>query len=329
MTAKYGTPYFQNYVGSNLDPKSIRAMCCRLNINQNELISRPGHIFAAGDSTGSIGVVTLNVNRLGYEAKNKKDFLEKVEHYMRIARDALEIKRDVINKNMENGLMPFTRVYLGNFNNHFSTIGLCGMNEACKNLIDQDISTPEGKQLTIETLNFMRDRLREFQNETGNLFNLEATPAESASYRLAREDKKLYPDIKTSGENAPFLTNSTQLPVDYTDDVIAALEHQNDIQPLYTGGTIFHTFLGERMTDWKSARTLVKKIAENTRIPYFSITPTFSVCPIHGYVRGEHFNCPFETNGKSDEEVEVSDKILHADAKDVHASLVQEHKINN
>lgn len=309
MTAKYGTPYFQNYVGSDLDPKSIRAMCCRLNINLNELIRRPGHIFAAGDSTGSIGVVTINMNRLGYEAKNKEDFFEKLEHFMRIAKDSLEIKREVINKNLENGLMPFTKAYLGNFNNHFSTIGLCGMNEACMNLIDKDISTLEGKELTIETLNFMRDRLKEFQNDTNNLYNLEATPAEGASYRLAREDKKMYPDIKTSGEAAPFLTNSTQLPVDYTDDVISALEHQNDIQPLYTGGTIFHTFLGEKMTDWKAARTLVKKIAENTKIPYFTITPTFSVCPIHGYVRGEHFNCPFETNGKRAEEIDTVDKI--------------------
>ena len=301
MTAKYGTPYFQNYVGSDLDPKSIRAMCCRLNINQKELIQRPGHIFAAGDSTGSIGVVTLNVNRLAYEAKNKKEFFEKINHYMRLAKDSLEFKRKVINKNLENGLMPFTKVYLGNFNNHFSTIGLCGMNEACLNLIDKDISTPEGKQLTIETLDFMRSRLKIFQEETGSLYNLEATPAESASYRLAREDKKMYPNIRTSGEAEPYLTNSTQLPVDYSDDVVSALEHQNDIQPLYTGGTIFHTFLGERMTDWKAARILVKKIAENTRIPYFSITPTFSVCPIHGYVRGEHFNCPFESNGHADE----------------------------
>jgi ribonucleoside-triphosphate reductase len=302
MTAKYGTPYFQNYVGSNLDPKSIRAMCCRLNLDQRELMRRPGHIFAAGDSTGSIGVVTLNVNRLGYEAKTKEEFLKKVEHYMILAKQSLEMKRKVINKNLENGLMPFTKVYLGNFNNHFSTVGLCGMNEACMNLIGKDITSEEGKQLTIDTLNFMRDRLKEFQNETGSLYNLEATPAEGASYRLAREDKKMYPDIKTAGTDAPYLTNSTQLPVNYTDDLISALEHQNDIQPLYTGGTIFHTFLGERLTDWAAARTLVRKIAENTRIPYFSVTPTFSVCPVHGYVRGEHFNCPFESNGHANKE---------------------------
>jgi anaerobic ribonucleoside-triphosphate reductase len=315
MTAKYGTPYFQNYVGSNLDPRSIRAMCCRLNINQKELIQRPGHIFAAGDSTGSIGVVTINVNRLGYEAKTKEEFMEKIAHYMKIAEQSLEMKREVINKNLENGLMPFTKVYLGNFNNHFSTIGLCGMNEACMNLIGKDISTPEGKQLTIDTLNYMRERLKEFQNETGNLYNLEATPAEGASYRLAKEDKKMYPDIRTSGEAAPFLTNSTQLPVDYTDDLLAALEHQNDIQPLYTGGTIFHTFLGERMTDWNAARMLVRKIAENTRIPYFSISPTFSICPIHGYIRGEHYTCPYETNGHADDEQAETP--------------VQEHGINN
>jgi ribonucleoside-triphosphate reductase len=280
-------------------------MCCRLNINQNELIQRPGHIFAAGDSTGSIGVVTLNVNRLGYEAKDKKEFFEKVEHYMRIAKDSLELKREVINKNLENGLMPFTKVYLGHINNHFSTIGLCGMNEACLNLIGEDISSPEGKQLTIETLNFMRNSLKSFQKETGSLYNLEASPAEGASYRLAREDKKMYPDIRLSGESAPFLTNSTQLPVDYTDDLIAALEHQNDIQPLYTGGTIFHTFLGERLNDWKAARILVRKIAENTRIPYFSISPTFSICPVHGYIRGEHHYCPYETNGTNKAEIDA------------------------
>jgi ribonucleoside-triphosphate reductase len=297
MTAKYGTPYFQNYVGSNLDPRSIRAMCCRLNINQQELVQRPGHIFAAGDSTGSIGVVTINMNRIAYETKTREEFYAKLEHYMRLARDSLEVKRAVINKNLENGLMPFTKVYLGTFNNHFSTIGLCGMNEACLNFLGKSIASPEGKQFAIDALNFMRGRLKEFQTETGNLYNLEATPAESASYRLAKEDRKMYPEIKTSGKAAPFLTNSTQLPVDFTDDIVEALEHQNDIQPLYTGGTIFHTFLGERMTDWSAAKNLVKKIAENTRIPYFTITPTFSICPVHGYVRGEHFNCPMESNG--------------------------------
>lgn len=292
VTAKYGTPYFQNYVGSSLDPRSIRAMCCRLNLDMSELINRPGHIFAAGDSTGSIGVVTINMNRLGYEAKNEKEFFEKLKYCMSIAKDSLEIKRKVIEKNLSNGLMPYTKAYLGTFRNHFSTIGLCGMNEACLNLIGKSIGTPEGKALTIRTLTFMRETTREFQKETGNLYNLEATPAESTSYRFAKLDRELCPDIITSGKNAPYLTNSTHLPVDETDDAIEALEHQNDIQPLYTGGTIFHTFMGERMSDAESCKRLVRKIVYNTRIPYFTITPTFSVCPDHGYIIGEHLTCP-------------------------------------
>jgi ribonucleoside-triphosphate reductase len=292
MTAKYGAPYFQNYIGSGLDPRSIRAMCCRLNMDMNELVNRPGHVFAAGDSTGSIGVVTLNVNRYAYESKNREEFFDKVKHFMIIAKDSLEIKRRVIENNLKGGLMPYTRVYLGTFRNHFSTIGLCGMNEACLNLIGKDIASAEGKQLAIDTLKFMREMTREFQKETGNLFNVEATPAEGASYRLAREDKKIHPDIKTSGKRFPYLTNSTQLPVGHTDDIVEALEHQNDIQHLYTGGTVFHGFVGERLSSWDATRTIVKKIAHNTRIPYFTITPTFSVCPVHGYVKGEHYNCP-------------------------------------
>ncbi|HDD72479.1 MAG TPA: ribonucleoside triphosphate reductase, partial [Candidatus Aenigmarchaeota archaeon] len=292
MTAKFGTPYFQNYIGSDLDPRSIRAMCCRLNINQKELMNRPGSMWGPGDNTGSIGVVTINVNRLGYEAKNEDEFFEKLLHYMLLAKDSLEIKRKVIEKNLQVGLMPFTKVYLGTFANHFSTIGLCGMNEACVNLLGSDIASPEGKALAIKTLKFMRETIREFQEETGNLYNIEATPAEGASYRLAREDKKMYPDIYTAGTRFPYLTNSTQLPVNYTNDLVFALEHQNDIQPLYTGGTIFHTFLGERLPDWESAMILVKKISENTKLPYFSITPTFSICPVHGYIRGEHHTCP-------------------------------------
>jgi ribonucleoside-triphosphate reductase len=216
---------------------------------------------------------------------------------MRLARDSLEIKRRVVERNIKSGLMPFTKVYLGSFKNHFSTIGLCGMNEACVNLLGKDIASPEGKKLALDTLNFMSERARDFQRETGNLFNVEATPAEGASYRLAREDKKHHPKIYTAGEKRPYLTNSTHLPVNYTNDLIFALEHQNDIQPLYTGGTIFHTYLGERMPDGESAMVLVKKIASNTKLPYFSITPTFSVCPVHGYIKGEHHTCTFNTNG--------------------------------
>jgi len=307
LTVKYGLPYFQNYVGSGLDPKSIRAMCCRLNINQTELLKRPGGMWGPGDSTGSIGVMTININRIGYEArkeagkndkKAKEIYFDKLGQYMNLCKNALETKREVIERNMKNGLMPFTKRYLGGFSNHFSTIGICGMNEACLNFLGKDISTPEGKQLAIDTLNFMRDKCLEFQRATGNLYNLEATPAEGASYRLAKEDKKIYPDMITAGEKEPYLTNSTQLPVNKTDDLIEAIEHQNDIQPLYTGGTIFHVFLGEKMSSGKACKELVRKISTNTKLPYFSITPTFSICDEHGYIKGEHFTCP-EPNGDS------------------------------
>jgi len=296
-TAKYGMPYFQNYVGSGLDPSSIRAMCCRLNINQNEIMTRPGSMWGPGDSTGSIGVFTINMNRIGYEAKSETEYFEKLRHYMELGKQHLEIKRRVVTRNLQNGLVPFTKVYLGTFNNHFSTIGLCGMHESCFNFLGEGIETDQGKKFTIKVMNFMRDVIRGFQKETGNLYNLEATPAESAAYRFAREDKKMYPDIKTSGKRVPYLTNSTQLPVDYGNDAIAAIEHQKDIQPLYTGGTIFHTFLGERMSSGEACKLLVKRIAHNTPLPYYSITPTFSICPVHGYIRGEHYTCPLEVNG--------------------------------
>ena len=305
LTAKYGLPYFQNYIGSNLDPKSIRAMCCRLNLDQNELMNRPGSMWGPGDNTGSIGVITINMNRLGYEAETEEEFFDKLKHYMTLGKDALEIKRKIIQKNLDNGLMPYTKAYLGTWDNHFSTIGLCGMNECCRNFLEKDISTKEGKEFTIKTLNFMRGTLKEFQKETGNLYNLEATPAESAAYRLAKMDKKYCPDIITAGEKEPYLTNSTQLPVDYTEDAIQAVEHQTDIQPLYTGGTIFHTFLGEKMSSGEACKNLVKKIAENTRLPYFSITPTFSICKEHGYIAGEKPICP-----KCGKETEVYSRIV-------------------
>jgi ribonucleoside-triphosphate reductase (formate) len=294
MTAKYGAPYFQNYIGSGMDPSSIRAMCCRLNLNMLELTRRPGHTFAMGDNTGSLGVVTLNLNRIGYETKgNKEAFFAKLAHYMDLSKESLEIKRKLVNQNLENNLMPYTKRYLGHFNNHFSTVGLIGGHEMCMNFLGEGLETKAGKAFMIEVLEFMRTQLIKYQRETGNLYNLEATPAEGASYRLAKWDKRMYgDDIFTSGEGEPYLTNSSHLPVDFTDDAIAALEHQNDIQTLYTGGTIFHTFLGESMSSWESCRALVKKIAYNTKIPYFSITPTFSVCPEHGYVNGEHSTCP-------------------------------------
>lgn len=292
VAAKYGLPYFQNYIGSSLDPRSIRAMCCRLNLDQTQLLQRPGGMWGPGDSTGSIGVVTLNLNRLGYEATDEADFYQKVAQYMELAKESLEIKRTLIDENLKKGLMPYTKAYLGTFHNHFSTIGVCGMNECCLNLFGETIATKRGTEFTIKVLHFMREKLIQFQKETGNLYNLEATPAEGASYRLARCDKRLHPDIITAGCTEPYLTNSTQLPVDYTDDLVAALEHQDKIQPLYTGGTIFHTFLGERLESAQACKMLVRKIAYNTRLPYFSITPTFSICKEHGYLKGEVSVCP-------------------------------------
>lgn len=292
LTAKYGTPYFQNYIGSNLDPGSIRAMCCRLNMNTNELMNRPGSMWGPGDSTGSIGVMTLNLNRMAYEAKNQEELFDSIKRYMLLSKDALEIKRKLITKNLKNGLMPYTKQYLGTFRNHFSTIGLVGMHEASKNLIGKGIETEEGTQFAIDTLTYMRNICLEFQKETNNLYNLEATPAESTAYRFARLDKQFHPKIFTSGDKEPYLTNSSQYPVDKTDDAVEALIHQNKIQHLYTGGTIFHTFLGEAVSNGESCKKLVQKIAFNTRLPYFSITPTFSICKDHGYINGEHFNCP-------------------------------------
>jgi ribonucleoside-triphosphate reductase len=291
-TAKYGFPYFQNYIGSDLDPKAIRSMCCRLMLDKSQLLNKGNGLFGAGEQTGSIGVVTLNMNRLAYESKTEEEFLEKIKHYATLAKNSLEVKREVIEKNIKAGLMPYAKSYLGNFSTYFSTIGLVGMNEACLNLLGKNIATKEGKKLAINALIYLRDVIKQFQQETGHLYNLEATPAESASYRLAKLDKEMHPDIKTAGTKMPYLTNSTHLPVNHTNDPIEAMEHQNDIQPLYTGGTVFHTFLGERMTDGSACKLFLKRAATNTKLPYISITPTFSVCPVHGYVKGEHFKCP-------------------------------------
>ncbi len=291
VTAKYGIPYFQNYIGTHLDPGDIRAMCCRLNLDQRELLNRPGNIWGPGDSTGSVGVVTINLNRIGYESKTPQEFFIRLKSMMVLAKESLETKREVVNNMMERGLIPYTLVYLGHFDNHFSTIGVCGMHEACLNFLGKGIGTPGGKKFTIEVLQFMRDTIREFQEETHNLYNLEATPAESTSYRLARLDKAKYHSIITSGtDKNPYLTNSTQLNVDATRDVFEAIEHQRDIQPLYTGGTIFHSFLPESI-DRETCKKLVRKISE-TGLPYFSITPTFSVCPDHQYIKGEIPQCP-------------------------------------
>lgn len=292
VTGKYGIPYFQNYLGSGLDPESIRAMCCRLHLDQKELIRRPGNMWGPGDATGSIGVATINMNRIGYEAEGDENkFYEILEHRMDVASQSLETKRETIEGFMESGFVPFTKSYLGHFKNHFSTVGLCGMNEACINLFGKDIATDEGKNFTIKTLKFMREKIKHYQNESGNLYNLEATPAESTSYRFAKRDKEIYPNIFVSGDGTPFLTNSTQLPVDLKTDLYFALKHQEEIQTLYTGGTIFHTFVGERL-DRESAKNLVRKIAQTTKLPYFSITPVFSICPTHKYLPGKNEECP-------------------------------------
>jgi len=304
VTAKYGIPYFQNYMGTDLDPGDIRAMCCRLNLDQRELLRRPGNMWGPGDSTGSIGVVTINMNRIGYRSSSRSEFFATLKNMMTLAKESLETKREVVNNMMAKRLMPYTLVYLGHFDNHFSTVGICGMHECCVNFIGKGIGTPEGKDFTIEVLNHMRETIRQFQEETGNLYNLEATPAESTSYRLARLDKEKYHRIITAGtEKYPYLTNSTYLNVDATRDIFEALEHQKDIQPLYTGGTIFHAFLPEAI-DRETCKKLVRKIAE-TSLPYFSITPTFSVCRNHGYINSEAHNCP-----ECGEETEVYSRIV-------------------
>ncbi|MCC7296507.1 MAG: ribonucleoside triphosphate reductase, partial [Acidobacteria bacterium] len=291
VTAKYGIPYFQNYIGTDMNPGDIRAMCCRLNLDQRELMRRPGNMWGPGDSTGSIGVVTINLNRIGYVSKTPEEYKARLRELMDMAKESLEVKREIVNSMLKRGIMPYTKVYLGHFNNHFSTIGVCGMHESCLNLLGKGIGSPEGRAFAVEILNYMRDVLKEYQNETGNLYNLEATPAESTSYRLARLDKQKFPQIVTSGtDKHPYLTNSTQLNVDATRDVFEALRHQETLQTLYTGGTIFHTFLPEAI-DGETCRKLVRKISA-TRIPYFSITPTFSVCENHGYLKGAHPSCP-------------------------------------
>ena len=304
VTAKYGIPYFLNYIGTNLDPGDIRAMCCRLNLDQRELQRRPGSMWGPGDSTGSIGVVTININRMAYLASSREEFFASLKNIMILAKESLETKREVVNNMMAKGMMPYTMVYLGHFDNHFSTIGLCGMHEACLNFLGKGIGTPEGKEFTLEVLEFMKDAIKKFQEETGNIYNLEATPAESTSYRLARIDKQKYHNIITAGtEKYPYLTNSTHLNVDATRDIFEAVEHQKAIQPLYTGGTIFHSFLPEAI-DRETCKKLVRKIAE-TKLPYFSITPTFSVCRNHGYVKGEFPKCP-----ECGEETEVYSRIV-------------------
>ncbi len=296
MTAKYGTPYFSNYVNSDMQPSDVRSMCCRLRLDLRELRKKSGGFFGSGESTGSIGVVTINMPRLAYLSKTPEEFYEKLDHLMDVAARSLKIKRDVVSKLLDEGLYPYTKRYLGTFNNHFSTIGLVGMNEVGLNAawLGKDLTHPETVAFVRDTLNHMRERLVMYQEKYGDLYNLEATPAESTAYRLAKKDHELYPDMKMASdrESTPYYTNSSHLPVGYTEDVFSALDIQDELQTLYTSGTVFHTFLGERMPDWKAAASLVRKIADNYRLPYYTMSPTYSVCVNHGYITGEQYVCP-------------------------------------
>ena len=293
LTAKYGAPYFQNFINSDLSPEDVRSMCCRLQMDLRQLRNKVGGLFGAGDLTGSIGVVTINLPKLAYLSQGEDEFLGLVEEYATLAKDCLEFKRKLITNNLERGMFPWTKRYLKNaFRGHFSTIGILGGHEACLNLIGKGIETENGMRLMRRTLNRLRDITARFQEETGTLYNLEATPAEGTSYRLAKIDRNLYADIITSGNGTPYYTNSTCLPVGHSEDVVACLEHQDQLQPLYTGGTVFHTFLGESVADLASLREFIIKSFRNTKLPFLSITPTFSVCKDHGYIHGEHENCP-------------------------------------
>ncbi len=296
MTSKYGTPYFSNYINSDMQPSDVRSMCCRLRLDLRELRKKTGGFFGSGESTGSVGVVTINMPRIAYLSKNEKEFYKRLDHMMDVAARSLKIKRDVISKLLEEGLYPYTKRYLGSFENHFSTIGLIGMNEVGLNAVwlRKDLTHKETQEFTKDVLNHMRDRLVMYQEEYGDLYNLEATPAESTTYRLAKHDRQRWEDIKTAGKegDTPYYTNSSHLPVGFTSDIFDALDIQDELQTLYTSGTVFHAFLGEKLPDWKAAANLVRKIAENYKLPYYTLSPTYSVCRKHGYIAGEHFTCP-------------------------------------
>ena len=308
MTAKYGTPYFSNYVNSDMAPSDVRSMCCRLRLDLRELRKKSGGYFGSGESTGSIGVVTINLPRIAYLADNLEDFYSRLTYVMDKAAKSLKTKRTVVNKFLENGLYPYTKQYLGTFRNHFSTIGVIGMNEVCLNAkwLKEDLSKDVSQEFAINVLTFMREKLSDYQEMYSDLYNLEATPAESTTYRFAKKDKELYPEIITAGKNgeAPYYTNSSHLPVDYTDDLFKALDIQDKLQTLYTSGTVFHAFLGERMPNWVVTSKLVKAISDNYKLPYYTISPTYSVCPDHGYLNGKHEICPI-----CKKEVEVYSRI--------------------
>ena len=309
MTAKYGTPYFSNYINSDMEPSDVRSMCCRLRLDLRELRKKSGGFFGSGESTGSVGVVTINLPRIAYLAKNEADFYARLDKMMDISARSLKVKRDVITKLLDAGLYPYTKRYLGTFNNHFSTIGLVGMNEVGLNAnwLKADMTTEKTQQFAKDVLNHMRTRLSDYQVKYGDLYNLEATPAESTAFRLAKHDLKYYPDIITAGRgegDTPYYTNSSHLPVGYTQDIFTALDMQDELHTLYTSGTVFHAFLGEKLPDWQSCASLVRKIASNYRLPYYSISPTYSVCKNHGYIAGEAFICP-----ECGEEAEVYSRI--------------------
>ena len=296
MTSKYGTPYFSNYINSDMEPSDVRSMCCRLRLDLRELRKKSGGFFGSGESTGSVGVVTINMPRIAYTSENEAEFYEKLDHMMDVSARSLKVKRTVISKLLEAGLYPYTKRYLGSFDNHFSTIGLVGMNEVGLNAkwLKADLTDERTQQFTKDVLNHMRERLSDYQEEYGDLYNLEATPAESTAFRLAKHDLKHYPNIITAGEDdgTPYYTNSSHLPVGYTEDIFTALDVQDELQTLYTSGTVFHAFLGEKLPDWKAAANLVRKIAENYKLPYYTLSPTYSVCKKHGYIPGEAFTCP-------------------------------------
>ena len=295
MTAKYGTPYFSNYINSDMEPNDVRSMCCRLRLDLRELRKKSGGFFGSGESTGSVGVVTINLPRIAYLAKDEKDFYSQLDRMMDISARSLKVKRTVITKLMNEGLYPYTRRYLGTFDNHFSTIGLVGMNEACLNAkwLHEDLTCAGAQRFARDVLNHMRERLSDYQEKYGDLYNLEATPAESTSYRLAKHDVELYPGIITANmDGTPYYTNSSHLPVGYTEDIFSALDVQDELQTLYTSGTVFHAFLGEKLPDWRAAAALVRKIAENYRLPYYTMSPTYSICKNHGYIAGECYTCP-------------------------------------
>ncbi len=296
MTAKYGTPYFSNYINSDMEPSDVRSMCCRLRLDLRELRKKTGGFFGSGESTGSVGVVTINMPRIAYLAENEEDFFKRLDRMMDIAARSLKVKRTIISRLLDEGLYPYTKRYLGTFNNHFSTIGLIGMNEVGLNAkwIGKDLTNKETQEFTKKVLNHMRERLSDYQELYGDLYNLEATPAESTTYRLAKHDKKHYPDIITAGKpgDTPYYTNSSHLPVDYTADIFEALDIQDELQTLYTSGTVFHAFLGEKLPDWQAAAKLVRTIAENYKLPYYTMSPVYSICKTHGYIAGEEYTCP-------------------------------------